>query len=534
MKNEATRYPGTAFVGIPGVVDSSGTRSSIVAGVSAPTFAQMKAAREAFWESVVLQERRARRVVREQNLGKEIEDLAFADKRMSQEQIDLSRTDLRGFPRLIRGVAGSGKSVVLANMVARHLASCRREVPLFAAVEVPPRVAVVCFNRALVPFLREKIGASFRHLVGQDLPVHSPVIRHLNQLVYELCTAGRGCMRYISVGQGDAQSRAREYLGMIERLARSDQALYRSICFDAVFVDEGQDLVPEEYMLLLALCRQDPATREKNLIVFYDDAQNLYARPRPSWKEIGIDVQRGDRSRVMRQCFRNPREVVELGFNVLLGKQAPDSRAVRNRLFAEVNWLKRQGLVEEFDSHLEVKFAARSSAPPVLAAFDSRQKEKEWLAREIVRLIYEEDVRPDDMLVLFEYEAEFKDLEGIIRRMDHCGRVKGFVKPYGANQSDKDGYIFKPEHLTISTTKGAKGYDAHVLFLCGADIFKPDDEGRASFYVGATRARLRLHVTGLGREGSLMTEALRVSALLATTGHLADREPVGKPAAWML
>jgi superfamily I DNA/RNA helicase len=301
---------------------------------------------------------------------------------------------------------------------------------------------------------------------------------------------------------------------MLARLAESDGKLYNALCFDAVFIDEGQDLLPEEFMLLHALCRRDPGTGEKNLVVFYDDAQNLYARPRPSWKEMGVDVQRGDRSRIMRQCFRSPREVVELGFNVLLGKQAPDGQTVRNRLFAEVNWLKRHGLVEEFDSHLRVKFAARASAPPVLAVFDSREKEKEWIARELVRLLYEEDVRPEDMLVLFEYGAEFKDLEEIIRRMDLRRLVKGFVKPYGANRSDKDGYIFKPDHLTISTTKGAKGYDAHVLFLCGADLFKPDDEGRASFYVGATRARLRLCVSGMRTGKGLMTEAIRLNDFL--------------------
>lgn len=47
-----------------------------------------------------------------------------------------------------------------------------------------------------------------------------------------------------------------------------------------------------------------------------------YAKKRPRWKDIGIDVQRGDRARVMKDCFRNTREIVELGFNVLVGTQA--------------------------------------------------------------------------------------------------------------------------------------------------------------------------------------------------------------------
>jgi hypothetical protein len=50
---------------------------------------------------------------------------------------------------------------------------------------------------------------------------------------------------------------------------------------DAIFVDEGQDLEIEEFTLLLALLRPHPVAGEKALVIFYDNAQNLYAKNAP-------------------------------------------------------------------------------------------------------------------------------------------------------------------------------------------------------------------------------------------------------------
>jgi len=60
----------------------------------------------------------------------------------------------------------------------------------------------------------------------------------------------------------------------------------------------------------------------------------------------------------------------------------------------------------------------------------------------------------------------------------------------------------------MSTVPGAKGYDAHVVFLAGADTFRDDEAGRASFYVAATRAKLRLYISGL--KSNLLTEVQQV------------------------
>ncbi|GAB4506351.1 MAG: hypothetical protein Kow00123_04890 [Anaerolineales bacterium] len=463
--------------------------------------------------STINESRPPRDWVDERKLGAYVDEMAALDKYFSAEQQELSRLRVEGHPRLIRGVAGSGKTVVLAEMVARlvHRKAVQPD-DMFSGTSANNRVAVVCFNRALVPFIQRKIRDSYRQQTMESLPSDTVLVIHLNGLMEEL--SRQGVWEYIPISEvPDSTQRATMYREQIRQFAAQNPEWYQALLYDAIFVDEGQDFVPEEYQLLLDLVKTHPQTGEKTLVVFYDDAQNLYARPRPNWKQIGIDVQRGDRARVMKECFRNTREIVELAFNVLLGSQAPSHMRVQTRTYADVNDLKRWGLVEEYGDHFRVRFAERTFHKPVIYKFPSRTQEKEWLATEIVRLVEEEQVRPEDILVLFHRKADFEDLASLIQAKTKNDAIKGFLRPYGQNP-DRDEYIFREGHLTISTTHGAKGYDAQVVFVAGTDLFDAENEGRASFYVGATRAKLVLYISGLDRPNTLLTEAEAVNRVL--------------------
>jgi superfamily I DNA and RNA helicase len=410
-------------------------------------------------------------------------------------------------------VAGSGKTVVLANLVARFVSrKASQPDDMFSGPSPPPRIAVICFNRALVQFIQRKIRDSYRQQTLEALPSDTVLITHLNGLMMEM--EKQGVWDYILIPKvRDSAQRATMYREQLRRFATQNPEWYESLLYDAIFMDEGQDFAPEEYQLLLDLIKTHPQTGEKTLVIFYDDAQNLYARPRPNWKQIGIDVQRGDRARVMKECFRNTREIVELAFNVLLGSQAPPHMRVYTRTYADVNYLKQWGLVEEFGDHFRVRFAERTFRKPTVQKFPSRSQEKQWMASEVIRLVEEEQVRPEDILVLFHRKEDFEDLPQVIAAKARNGAIKGFIQPYGQS-SDRDKYIFREGHLTISTTHGAKGYDAQIVFLAGADLFDLENEGRASFYVGATRAKMMLYITGLDSPGALIKEAEAINTAL--------------------
>lgn len=492
------------------------------------TSEQLRSVQKALGDSAVINEgRQVRTEVAEELIGYEIDEFVALEKNLSDEQQELSRIDFEGRPQLVRGVAGSGKSVVLANNAARLINRKMKELQEGGGLGRPPRVALVCFNRALVSFLREKTRAAFEQQTLEKPPVGTIECYYLNGLLFSLSDSPRnpkrGPLHYQHFGDDNDPNRgallAHNYRAQLDDLAQASPEWYDTLLFDAIYIDEGQDFHEEEFQLLMALIRPHPETGEKNVIIFYDDAQNLYARPRPNWSQIGIDVVGGRRSRVMKECFRNSRQIVEFAFNVLLGaKAAPDIR-VQTREYADVAYLKSIGLVEELEDRWDVKFAQRLYLPPEVHLFQSRQQEKNWIADHIQWLIDKEGVRPEDILVAFQHSADFLDLDNYIK-----AKVRGiqdFVKPFGKDPAnpDKDSYIFRKGHLTISTTKGAKGYDAPIVFLVGADQFENNREGRASFYVGATRAKMLLFVSGLNIDLSLVQEAYQVQQMLFTQGY---------------
>jgi hypothetical protein len=479
----------------------------------------------AIGDAAVLNDSRSLRPEVEPNkIGYDIDRVALEDKDLSAEQKELSRADFAGHPQLIRGVAGSGKSIVLANNAANYLirklaTDQQQQLPFDqpAPKSEPPRIGIVCFNRTLVSFLRQKVRTAFEQRRLSKPPNKTIDCNYFNGFLYTLCKENHW-LEYQRVNEDNPESGAQAARGYLRQLRQLEQQMpqcYQALLFDAIYVDEAQDFHGEEFQLLLSLMKPHSKTGEKSIVIFYDDAQNLYARPRPTWSQIGINVVGGGRSRVMKECFRNSREIVEFAFNVLLGSKAPAELRIQTREYADVTYLRENGMVEELPDRWKVNFTERTyNRPPEVRQFKSRQDEKIWVAETIRWLVENQHVRPEDILVLFQQSLEFADLDQLVRA--RVPSIQEFVKPYGRDPKnlDKDSYILRKGHLTLCTTKGAKGYDAYIVFLVGTDQFANTREGRASFYVGATRAKMALYVTGQEKAGSLLGETMEVQQLL--------------------
>lgn len=483
---------------------------------------QLTILRRVFGDSATINTHRATRPqLDDLTLGSYIDEVEALDKYLSDEQKQISNFNLNGYQRLVRGVAGSGKTVVLASMAARCLNRFLKETRnMFEEPAVQPKLLVLCFNRSLVSLLENKIRLAYHQQTGKELADGLIHVMHYNQLFWKLKEWGAD-IEYLRIkDHPDPLQRAQHYHEQIAAWAQAQPEVYESLLFDAILIDEGQDFLPDDYGLLLQLIRPNASTEQKSLAVFYDDAQNLYGRPRPNWSQIGIDVQGKNRSRVMRECFRNTREVVELAFNVLLGTAAPPDVRVQTRGYADMASLHQNDLIEELGDYIHVKFAKRSYDPPMIQPFQSRDQEKHWVAQQVAQLIEEESVRPEDILILFPSEYGFEDMPIRIERQLKRVSIKGFLQPYGKHAADKEQLIFREGYLTFSTIHGAKGYDAPIVFMMGVDLLDTDTTGRAAFYVGATRSKLILNISG--RDANLLAEAQDVAGLIFNQMEQAD------------
>ena len=178
--------------------------------------------------------------------------------------------------RVLKGVAGSGKTVVLACR-ARYLQQLHPDW----------RILVVCFG---IPMAQH-----IRHLLADSDPSPSPSVPidvfHYHLLVKELTHA--------SLQKLDSETDEAWNARVGALLSDALQTNRCTTRYNAILVDEGQDFAPEWIHSLTALL--DPAT--DSLLFCLDPAQNIYRR-KLTYKSVGINVQ-GKRPTMLRRSYRN-------------------------------------------------------------------------------------------------------------------------------------------------------------------------------------------------------------------------------------
>jgi superfamily I DNA and RNA helicase len=309
--------------------------------------------------------------------------------------------------------------------------------------------------------------------------------------------AEAGLWRYQSVQSVEEIVRAIQYGTALDQMKERDPQKVRALGYDAIYVDEGQDFHEEEFRLLKELCRVSEG-EEPNLYVFYDDAQNLFGRRRPNWQSMGLNV-RGGRSFVMTQCFRNTQPIVEATFNVLYGTCAPAPGQVPTKEFGDITSLQEKELIVNDGGFWRIKFASRQGMKPLLTFVSNIQQENQNIVQRLRWLIEQQQVRPEDILVLAFRRDRITQLAAAIDALQIPS-----ISAVHIAIDEPDQPLGQKNRITLSTVASAKGYDAYCVLLASANEFKTDIKGRASFYVGCTRAIEYLEVFAYEKTGLAM------------------------------
>lgn len=215
---------------------------------------------------------------------------------MDIQQEQLARSLGEGH-RVIHGVAGSGKTLILAYR-AEHLAQiCQRPI------------LVLCFNRTLAKRLEHTMAA--KGLVGKV------IVQHFHQWCHAQLTD-------FNVGlPPDDSNKSAFFAAMVDKLIRAvDTGLVPAGQYDGVLIDEGHDFEP--HWLKLAAQMVNPETN--SLLVLYDDAQAIYGRARRgklSFKQLGIQAQ--GRTNILKINYRNTQEVLKLAAGIAKGLLQPSA-----------------------------------------------------------------------------------------------------------------------------------------------------------------------------------------------------------------
>lgn len=411
---------------------------------------------------------------RSNNLGGQFAKRKAMRPVVSQEQQRLSNLDLDGKPRLVRGVAGSGKTVVLSNWLAKTAKK----------IEGDPNAKIwaVYANRSLHKLLRESIEGAWRATgAADDFPWNRVSLRHVKDVLAELLPLAQLSM---SAFEFEYDRAAEEFL----QRCKGD-LLPRC---RALFIDEAQDLGPHTLRLLLSLVEQSDATdpNSRSAHIFFDNAQNIYGRRTPKWAEFGLDM-RG-RSTIMRESFRSTQPITELALNVLhrlsdVGTH-PDQKELVNL-----------GLIEHSQRNdeewLKVKFNQVQGPKPYFRRFATRSAEMRTIGSHLTNFISKEGVSPSDICLIYNGKSSARALES---------KLAPKLAQIGVELSIQKNRSFErcPNTLLVTTAHSFKGYDAEIVLIPCADQFTTH-EGEilaASLYVAMTRARSILGVYSQDRD----------------------------------
>ncbi len=363
---------------------------------------------------------------------------------LDREQERMARHLGAGY-RVIRGVAGSGKTLVLTHR-ARHIA---RHFPDW-------RILLMCFNRPLSSALRAEVR-----------DCSNVFVRTFDQVTYRVLS-GAGMIDNAGAKPDFAQRR-QDATALLQALTDAQR---RERGYDMVLVDEAQDLGADGLDMAWALLKPG----RDHFVMALDGAQRIYRGKSGRWYPPGTTA-RG-RTKELKVNYRNTGEVLEEAL-LALGDAARRGS------------LSEQG--DDLDIFVMPEQASRRGPLPLRLACGSMRAEADGITKHVARL-RDSGVPPEHIAVLTGWRELRNEL---LRRIPDAVEIRGAQRDKIA---DATGVV------PVATLQMLKGLEFRHVVIGGAnDIWVEDDEPaeqdrqrRRLLYVAMTRASETLTVTYSG------------------------------------
>lgn len=440
------------------------------------------------------------------------------DREIANFDLDQRRAALNVVegPQRIRGLAGSGKTVILAYKAAHlHLKN-------------PDALILYTFyTKSLYDFVKRLITRFYRQFIDHDPDWNRIHIRHawggrnVEGVYYNACLdAGVPPMNL----QQAQSARPDDAFGYIcGRLLESGRVRQR---YDYILMDEAQDYPSSFYQLCFELTKGGPVDR--NVVWAYDELQTIFnvkvQAPEDAFGSKGgravMDLERasersggyGQHDIVLRRCYRNPREVLvtahAVGFGlysdtiVQMLEDAEHWRDVGYELESGACVPGERVTLNRPEENSPLTISARQTKDELVrtCVFESVDEEVAAIADEVEALIAD-GVRADEIMVISLDDRHarlyFSALAPLLASR-HIDINNALDSPYRARAFARENAV------TLSTVYRAKGNEAAAVFAIGVDALLPmrrSRVGRNRLFTALTRAKAWLWVSGL-REGA--------------------------------
>ena len=446
-------------------------------------------------------------------------------------------------PQRIRGIAGSGKTVLLAQKAAHmHLKHPDWKIGLIFFTRSLYDNVILEVDKWLNRFSNGKVGYDSDNENLQIL--HAWGAKDQPGFYREMCNlhdvkplhAGRKVL-----GDGDPN----------EKLVKACKLLLEKVddikqTYDAILIDEAQDLVVDDeklkykgkqsfYWLAYKALKAIPGKDSKRLIWAYDEAQSLNALNIPTAPELFGDDPEFKRmvsgfheggmrkSEIMNKCYRTPGPVLTAAHAIGMGLLRSDG--MLRGFTTQEDWenIGYEVLEGSFNppGQKVVLHRPEENTPNRVPQFwpddiinfnkyENRAEEFDQLAESIKYNIEQDNLNPSrDILVIalgspkeaFQLKvdaAKALNKKGIDIYIPKALKNNVYYPKYPNTDPDK---FWNKGGVTVANIFRAKGNEAFMVYVLGLDKIAENEEDfslRNQLFVALTRTKAWIEVSGIG------------------------------------
>lgn len=415
----------------------------------------------------------------------------------------------------IRGLAGTGKTVILAIKAAK-----------IHRYDPNAKIAYVFYTQSLYTQVTRLIQKYYVKLTGVQ-PSENLKILHAwggrttgEGLLYNVCrTNGLSPIPYYEV---------RGYSNPFGEACKRVSAYNLRKEYDYVLIDEAQDL-PEEFFYLVAKIVKDP----KKIVIAYDQLQTTTDVSMPDFEELFGKDKNGEpqvklleeNDHILKKSYRNYRDVLLIAMAFGFGIYAVDGmvqmiRSVKNWKALGFDFEKINNVGDDisFSSRVIVERTKENSPNEInqlyekypIVNFDfysTINEEYQRVSEKIDELITQEKVKPEDIMVI-DLRKKSKEL---LQRMQELLYKKGHLSIIPGIVEDSKNF-FQDECVTLTTPRRAKGNEVPIVFVLGGNSMYDETSmakrriARNSFFISMTRSKGWVFVSGAEDNIDLLKE----------------------------
>lgn len=480
--------------------------------------------------STIRKGRKKRNVARPDSRGAKLKRLEESIANLDNLQGRAVIETVEGVQR-IRGLAGSGKTIVLA-LKAAYLHAQHPEW----------KIAVTFNTRSLKGQFRQLINTFVIEQTNEEPDWENLQIIHAwgspgggdnNGLYFSFCSM-HGLSYYDWGGAKASFGRQAAFDGACSQ-ALSECKISRPK-YDAILVDEAQDFPPS----FLKLC-YELLSNEKRLVYAYDELQTLSSRSLPGPEEIFGKKPDGTpcvtfqakqagkplQDLILEKCYRNSRPVLAtahaLGFGIYRNPD-PETKTGLVQMFNHSDLWQEVGyeIVEGELSEGKGVTLARTpeSSPEFLEnhssfddliqfrTFNNSAEQADYLVNSILMNLKQDELRSDDIIVINPDPLTTRNEVGPIRKLLYTHRINTHIA--GVDVSPDVFFHTDIESIAFTGIFRAKGNEAGMVYIINAQdcysSFGNMATVRNQLFTAMTRSKAWVRVLGIGPGMERLTE----------------------------